>query len=276
MARTRKRKTPVVSASEGRPLASANKSSSRAVIRRFHYLLRSKVQLEKQKASPANSQALAEIDQEIANLGGLDAYQKMSTIGQGSDRGGGSEKVFIQWLKEEGLNNIGVKSKVKLLEVGALKPDNYASCSSWIEVTPIDLHSQHPSIREQDFLQMDEVEHAEKWDLISLSLVLNFVPDAHDRGRMLRLARTMLRPDGLLFLALPLPCVRNSRYLTMDHLRALMNALGFAEIKSRWKDGGKMAYWLYRKSAPDSQEQERFRRKTVLLQGKRNNYAILL
>ena len=30
---------------------------------------------------------------------------------------------------------------------------------------------------------MDPEEHREKWDLISLSLVLNFVPDAKDRGK---------------------------------------------------------------------------------------------
>jgi 25S rRNA (adenine2142-N1)-methyltransferase len=70
----------------------------------------------------------------------------------------------------------------RLLEVGALKPDNYMTCSSWIDTTPIDLRSRHPSILEQDFLLLDETENREKWDSISLSLVLNFVPDARDRG----------------------------------------------------------------------------------------------
>ncbi len=46
----------------------------------------------------------------------------------------------------------------------------------------IDLHSRHPSILEQDFLLMDASEHLEAWDIISLSLVLNFVPDGNDRG----------------------------------------------------------------------------------------------
>jgi len=68
------------------------------------------------------------------------------------------------------------------MEVGALKPDNYRSCSSWIETTSIDLHSRHPSIIEQDFLLLDAEEHREKWDIVSLSLVLNFVPEAKDRG----------------------------------------------------------------------------------------------
>lgn len=71
---------------------------------------------------------------------------------------------------------------LRLLEVGALLPDNYRSCASWIDVTPIDLHSRHPAILEQDFLQMDDASNMEKWDILSLSLVLNFVPDAHERG----------------------------------------------------------------------------------------------
>lgn len=33
-------------------------------------------------------------------MGGLAAYQRMSSIGQGKDRGGGSEGVLLGWLKE--------------------------------------------------------------------------------------------------------------------------------------------------------------------------------
>ena len=74
------------------------------------------------------------------------------------------------------------RGQSRVLEVGALKPDNYASCSSWMDVTPIDLHSRHPVIQEQNFLEMDEDDNREKWDLISLSLVVNFVPEPRDRG----------------------------------------------------------------------------------------------
>jgi len=107
----------------------------------------------------------------------------------------------------------------RLLEVGALKPDNYRGCCSWIENTPIDLNAQDPGIRQQDFLQMEEDENACKWDVLSLSLVLNFVPDPRERGtgscseefhsclifpgRMLRLAHLFLDASrtrcGLLF-----------------------------------------------------------------------------
>ena len=71
---------------------------------------------------------------------------------------------------------------LRLLEVGALKADNYRGCSSWIENTPIDLNAQDPGIRQQDFLQMKGDENACGWDVLSLSLVLNFVPDPRERG----------------------------------------------------------------------------------------------
>ena len=71
---------------------------------------------------------------------------------------------------------------LRLLEVGALKADNYRGCSSWIENTPIDLNAQDPGIRQQDFLQMRGDENACEWDVLSLSLVLNFVPDPRERG----------------------------------------------------------------------------------------------
>jgi hypothetical protein len=56
-------------------------------------------------------------------------------------------------------------------------------------VTAIDLHSRHPSILEQDFLLMDHSEHREAWDAISLSLVLNFIPDGKDRGMYMLVVR---------------------------------------------------------------------------------------
>lgn len=48
----------------------------------------------------------------------------------------------------------------------------------------MDLNSRHPSIAEQDFLLLDQEQNSEKWDVISLSLVLNFVPEALDRGKL--------------------------------------------------------------------------------------------
>ncbi|KAJ6500430.1 putative methyltransferase-domain-containing protein [Mycena sanguinolenta] len=279
------KKTPVTtSATTSNP---AKAQSTRKVIRQFHILLKRQAQLEAlpiQKRDANTVETLNDIKAQIDELGGLSFYQRMSAIGQGDDRGGGSERVSIAWLKEtyqansEGRNHS--KVMLNLLEVGALKPDNYASCRSWIKTTPLDLHSRHPSILEQDFLLMDATENREKWDVISLSLVLNFVSDAKDRGHMLRLAWNFLVPAGHLFLALPLPCVMNSRYLTSEKLRALMNAIGFSKVKERWKVGGKMIYLFYQKRmqpAPVSAEEfSQFIKKVVLRQGDRNNFCILL
>lgn len=268
MPKARKRKVPVTANSTPSGNASSSKpQASRTVIRQFHVLL-------KQQAQVKDARELEEIQRQIDELGGIECYQSMSAIGQGKDRGGGSEKVLIGWLKEMGC--AGREKKLKLLEVGALLPDNYKSCSSWIDATPMDLHSRHPSIIEQDFLLMGPAENPEKWDIISLSLVLNFVPRPEDRGRMLHLAHSMLPYGGKLFLALPLPCVTNSRYLDFDRLRDIMRAVGFVEVKQRWKETGKMAYWLYTKEHPAPATQDAFTKKSVLRQGNRNNFCVLL
>ena len=78
--------------------------------------------------------------------------------------------------------------------MGALKADNYRGCHPWIDNTPIDLNAQEPGIRRQDFLQMSEAENASKWDVLSLSLVLNFVPDPRERGKEIFLTTVSSRP----------------------------------------------------------------------------------
>lgn len=273
MPKTRKKKIPVTNTDKAS--SSSTPTTSRTVIRRFHVLLKKQGQLK--NTSSANAETLGEINREIDELGGLAAYQRMSSIGQGNDRGGGSEKVLMQWLIDMGFRKREeAKGKMRLLEVGALKPDNYRTCMSWIDTTPMDLRSRHPSIIEQDFLLMDEDENRSKWDIISLSLVVNFVPDPRDRGRMLCLAHSMLVPDGLLFLTLPLPCVENSRYLTFDKLQSLMNVLGFTEVQRKWKKGGKMAYWLYRKSESDQKPLEEYRKKMVCRQVKTRTHWFIV
>lgn len=92
---SRRRKLPVtLTNTEKKNGSSSTPRASRTVIRKFHTLLK------EQKC--AQGDALANINREIEALGGLERYQRMSCIGQGSDRGGGSEKVLIGWLKQMG------------------------------------------------------------------------------------------------------------------------------------------------------------------------------
>lgn len=70
-----------------------------------------------------------------------------------------------------------------MLEIGALSPDNAAAKRPYIMNTPIDLNSQHPDILAQDFLQRPLPKtNADRFDIVSCSLVLNFVPEPRDRG----------------------------------------------------------------------------------------------
>lgn len=308
MGRTRhaKRKLPVTAPISTRagPIgdklpASASSTATRTVIRQFHVLMKRREQLlrktsgknqgSKSAANGRDYEELAQIEQEMEMLGGLERYQAMSSIGQSVTKGGGSEKVLASWLKELRTANKDVDSRLRLLDVGALKHDNYSSSKSFIEATPIDLHSRHPHIIEQDFMKIDPnsslpfhqgIPSNKDWDVISLSLVLNFVPDPYERGQMLHLAHTLLATDGLLFVVLPLPCLLNSRYLTIQHWTLLMATVGFSLLKERWKEGGKVGYWLFQKvEIPKSVSKREvpFSKKTVLKEGaSRNNFCILI
>ncbi|CAK5279487.1 unnamed protein product [Mycena citricolor] len=279
MGKARKKKVPLTARSSSSVANSSSRpESTRQVIRQYHVLLKQKSQLETSLVSKFDAQAtqkLQDVTRQIDELGGLESYQRMSVIGQGSDRGGGSEKILIAWLKESRRDAKEMVPTLRLLEVGALKPDNYASCESWIKNTPLDLNSRHPDILEQDFLLMDADEHREKWDVLSLSLVLNFVSDAKDRGRMLRLAWSFLVEGGSLFLALPLPCVANSRYVDSQYLTGLMECIGFSQQRERSRAGGKMIYLLYRKQSPVGHTAP-YEKKSILRSGNRNNFCILL
>lgn len=108
--RKTKRKTPITASRVSGAGPSSNKpSATRAIIRRFHVLKKRQVQLQKSLHEGSTSIAageaqkeLADIEREMVEIGGLEAYQKMSVIGQGSDRGGGSEKILLGFLAELG------------------------------------------------------------------------------------------------------------------------------------------------------------------------------
>jgi 25S rRNA (adenine2142-N1)-methyltransferase len=111
MPKTRKRKAPITS-TDTASNSSSTPQSSRTLIRQFHVLLKRKAQLQNSRDG-ANAKDLADVERKLGELGGLSAYQRMSSIGQGSDRGGGSEKVLIGWLKELGMSKRGGHGKLR-------------------------------------------------------------------------------------------------------------------------------------------------------------------
>lgn len=109
MPKARKRKAPVTVHSHAERASSSNPHSSRTLIRRFHVLLKQQAHLQ----GTEDTKSLEEVESAIEELGGLAQYQRMSSIGQGNDRGGGSEKVLISWLREMGMSSRNNNEKLR-------------------------------------------------------------------------------------------------------------------------------------------------------------------
>lgn len=224
----------------------------------------------------------------------------LQVCGQSSQRGGDSSKILIDWIGETRRsaskqksdlsgNTAGhaIEQRLRLLEVGALSPDNACSRSLMFDVKRIDLNSRHPSIETQDFMERPLPEHDnEKFDIISLSLVLNYVSLPTARGEMLRRTACFLRDGSFgqagsplaglfpsLFLVLPAPCITNSRYLNGDRLAKIMNCLGYTLMRS--KLSAKLCYQLWRFNSGETKHS--IIKKEEVNPGKtRNNFAIVL
>ncbi|KAL5119043.1 25S rRNA (adenine2142-N1)-methyltransferase [Pleosporales sp. CAS-2024a] len=235
-----------------RPKERMTSERSRTIIRTHHTL-------QKEHAAAlrrGDAKAALEISRAIEKNGGLKTYQAASKQGQAKDRGGDSSKVLVDWLQQLQLldttdrgSTRASDSPLRCLEVGALSVNNEISkYPGAVQMTRIDLNSQGTGIEQQDFMERPLPANVEdKFDIISLSLVLNYVPDAAGRGEMLKRITEFLRAPTaatpLLFLVLPLPCVDNSRYLDENLLLQIMQSLGFEKTHS--KNTSKLCYYLF-------------------------------
>ena len=217
------------------------------------------------------------LQQEINSLGGLKKYQDASFAGQGKERGGDTSGILVTWLSS--MMIVRNEASFRMLEVGALDVNNAcARCDLFGGgIERIDLNSRHPQIKEQDFLKRPvPASQQDAFDIVSLSLVVNFVGDLKARGDMLRRVAKYLRPQPAtemkstgfeekrneterkstgssknseqllpaLFLVLPAPCIFNSRYLDEEKLTAVMTTLGYSMV--RRKMSAKLVYYLWR------------------------------
>ncbi|KAK4569856.1 25S rRNA (adenine2142-N1)-methyltransferase [Recurvomyces mirabilis] len=264
-----------------RPKTSLSSKQTAKQIRTYHQLNR-KLALAQSKGNDAETD---ELKKRMDELGGLKIYQLASIQGQANDRGGDSSTVLMEWLKPVAKDMASSSKKVRLLEVGALSTTNACSKSGLFEIQRIDLNSQAEGIVQQDFMQRPLPTHDhEMFDVISLSLVLNFVPDAEARGEMLKrtcqflVARTL--PERLkgifpaLFLVLPAPCVTNSRYMNEERLTCMMASLGYVLLQRRMS--AKLLYYLWqRRDGPAVKEQD-FVKTQVNPGAGRNNFCVVL
>ncbi|KAI1622870.1 putative methyltransferase-domain-containing protein [Exophiala viscosa] len=261
-----------------------------------------------------------ELDSQLSATGGLESYQLASTVGQSATRGGDSSRVLVHWLRSEidarktstssssSTNTANAPvTPLRILEVGALSTTNALNIPDVTTVRRIDLRSSGPGIEEADFMAFavpDDPNGKGIWqgrrgyDVLSLSLVLNYVPDACGRGAMLKRTTAFFsqsHPDvpatmdgstqpmqllPCLFLVLPAPTLHNSRYLTPEHLILIMGSLGYTHLHTKttrklhyslWRyDLDKRANWL------KSGGQIVFAKKEINPGGGRNNFCIIL
>jgi 25S rRNA (adenine2142-N1)-methyltransferase len=72
---------------------------------------------------------------------------------------------------------------LRLLDVGAISGTAYADCPD-IVATSIDLHPQSETVTQADFFRLPTPLPAEAYDVVALSLVLNFVGSVEERGAL--------------------------------------------------------------------------------------------
>ena len=282
----RKPRQKPTSLSRGRP-PTVRKATTTLSSKATRTLIRSHHQLQKalQDAERAgDGQAAATVKQEIERLGGLERYQQASLQGQAKDRGGDTSKLLLEWLQDRSDHD---EKPLRMLEVGALSTSNACSRSKMFEVTRIDLHSQTAGIEQQDFMVRPlPSSDRERYNIISLSLVVNYVPSAEGRGEMLRRTRNFLIVSQdqdtvkditwipALFLVLPAPCVTNSRYMNEDRLKEIMHSLGYTMI--RRKLSAKLVYYLWQLVTPGDTPKQQFPKIEVNQGRDRNNFSIIL
>ncbi|KAH8821576.1 putative methyltransferase-domain-containing protein [Xylogone sp. PMI_703] len=277
------------SLSHGRPPIATrpktiSRKATRAVIRAHHVL-----EKRKAKALAAGDISTAEtLTQQSTEHGGIQQYQQASLIGQSSSRGGDSSKLLMEWLKPvlpSLKDKIASGQGLRMLEIGALSTTNACSRSHVFEMTRIDLNSQAKGIEQQDFMDRElPANRSDMFDIISLSLVLNYVPDPAGRGEMLRRTTKFLRkalysdspsePFPSLFLVLPAPCVINSRYLDEARLGEIMESLGYMMMERKLTN--KLVYYLWRLDHNRTTKAKIFKKMEVNPGKARNNFAIVL
>ncbi|PWZ03205.1 hypothetical protein BCV70DRAFT_197437 [Testicularia cyperi] len=237
-------------------------------IAKFHTLL-------KQLEQATSAEEREEIQKGLDTLGGLAQYQAWSLTGSAK----GGHTPTSKWCVEA-LNSVyehdRSKPKFKVLDVGAITGTAYDKYR-WIEPTYIDLHPQGDKVQQYSFFDFPQPETPEsRFDMVALSLVINFVGDVRKRSEMLLHSHKYLVEEGFLFLVLPLPCLTNSRYMNQTHLRSLIDSIGFNVLKQ--SDSAKLSRWLLqRKPAPENQWNGTVFKKREINPGpERNNFAIVL
>ena len=165
----------------------------------------------------------------------------------------------------------------------------------WVDATYIDLHPQGDNVEKYSFFDYPlPTQPEERFNMVALSLVINFVGDVRKRGEMLRHVHKYLPTSadvpGFCFLVLPLSCLTKSRYMNQLHLRSILDSLGFSVLKQ--SDSAKLSRWLLQRkplaerqqaaqasegpNAADDWDGTVFKKRELNPGNDRNNFAIVV
>ncbi|KAG0143632.1 hypothetical protein CROQUDRAFT_80887 [Cronartium quercuum f. sp. fusiforme G11] len=229
--------------------------------------------IEKILARTTNPIERKKLLKEQSKLGGLNTYQAASSYAGSKEKGGETGKWCAKALEEI----FRCKKNITLLDVGAISGTSYQKFP-WIQTTSIDLNPQdEEKVLKYDFLKFPIPDSdSKKFDVIGLSLVLNFVGDLKRRSEMIQHAHLYLKPFGYLYIVLPLACIENSRYLDSERFTNILNSLGFVPVKQH--NSTKLTFWLSQRSGSNGygiiQKHIKWNKEEIRKGANRNNFCI--
>ena len=259
-----------------KPIVEIHSRKDRRIITEYHTLNK---RIDSVRRNPSihkedKASQIASLEAKKEKLGGINAYQKASRLGEARHGSFNSAKWVLKQMKAFNVRELKAnetkteEEKLRLLDVGALD-NNYKKHLKWMQCTPIDLNPQSNEVIEADFLKLDG---KAKYDVVVMSLVINFEGDTRKRGDMLRKCQELIVDQGYLFIVLPLPCLSNSRYLNEELFISMMGSLGF-DVCAR-HSSKKLSFSMFRKTHPV--QVKSFPKKVLRKGGNHNNFAIVL
>jgi len=186
----------------------ASKTVARKATADFHGLIREEedlLRLQREGGGGGEVDARLEgVRSRIKDMGGRRAYQDASRLNTRSFR---TSRLVTSTLTRMGARPSSGQPLPRVLEIGAINPDMQRV--RWLQTRAIDVLSTAPGVEERDAFTLVPPSLAGTgasadgpFDVVVCSMVLNCVPRAAARGRMLVMIRELLRcGSGALFAA---------------------------------------------------------------------------
>jgi len=270
---------------------------SRAFVLWYHTMNKriSQITHDKSLEESDRMQRLNALKQQIEQRGGIQKYQEASIFGANSmtSNAFNSAHYVLTYLKKH-KHFVNPSKPIKLLDVGAIDNqyiDSPHYSSSTLDLTLIDINPQHPDVQRIDFFDYSHqhiLKNSHKHDVIVLSLVINYIGSAKERGHMLSycIQDEMLTEHGLVFIILPNACIQNARYMKYSRMKSLIESIGFRQVSIEYSR--RLVFWVFVKEEKSSrvpkynriskefQYQREYARKLCRGGAKRNNFSIEL